>query len=180
MKTDTIQIHDKKFEPYLTFEEIDRAIQQIADRLNKELKDKNPLFIPILNGAFMFAADLFKKLNFPCEVSFVKFASYVGTSSSENVKQLMGLNHDIKGRSVVIVEDIIDSGLTIHKILDLLEQNQVRDVKIATLLLKPDAFKGTYKVDYVGLNIPNDFIVGYGLDYNQQGRNYKDIYKIIE
>ncbi|HDO27871.1 MAG TPA: hypoxanthine phosphoribosyltransferase [Bacteroidetes bacterium] len=180
MKTDTIQIHDKKFEPYLTFEEIDRAIQQIADRLNKELKDKNPLFIPILNGAFMFAADLFKKLNFPCEVSFVKFASYVGTSSSENVKQLIGLNHDIKGRSVVIVEDIIDSGLTIHKILDLLEQNQVKDVKIATLLLKPDAFKGTYKVDYVGLNIPNDFIVGYGLDYNQQGRNYKDIYKIIE
>lgn len=180
MKTDTIQIHDKKFELYLPFEEIDRAIQQIADRLNKELKDENPLFIPVLNGAFMFAADLFKKLNFPCELSFIKFASYVGTSSSENVKQLIGLNQDIKGRLVVIVEDIIDSGLTVDKILDMLRQKQVREVKIATLLLKPEAFKGSYKADYVGLEIPNDFIVGYGLDYNQHGRNYKDIYKIIE
>ena len=180
MEKNIIQLHDKKFESYLPFEKIDRAIQQIADRMNEELKNKDPLFVPVLNGAFMFAGDLFKKLNFPCEISFVKFTSYVGTSSSEEVKQLLGFDSNVKGRTVVIVEDIIDTGLTIQKIIDQLKHKKAREVKIATLLLKPEAFTRTYKVDYVGMEIPNDFIVGYGLDYNQYGRNYKDIYKIVE
>ncbi len=180
MNKNIIQLHDKKFAPFISYERIDQAIRQIADRLNKEMKDKNPLFVPVLNGAFMFAGDLFKKLNFPCEISFVKFSSYVGTASTEDVKQLLGFETNIKGRTVVLVEDIIDTGLTIRKIIDQLKQKEAKEVKIATLLLKPDAFKGNYKVDYVGMEIPNDFIVGYGLDYNQYGRNYKDIYKIIE
>ncbi|NOX86800.1 MAG: hypoxanthine phosphoribosyltransferase [Chlorobi bacterium] len=180
MNKNIIQLHDKKFEPFISYEQIDRAIQYIADRLNKEMKGKNPLFVPVLNGAFMFAGDLFKKLDFPCEISFVKFSSYVGTTSTEDVKQLLGFETDVKGRTVVIVEDIIDTGLTIHKIIDQLKQKEAREVKIATLLFKPDAFKGNYKVDYIGMKIPNDFIVGYGLDYNQYGRNYKDIYKIVE
>lgn len=176
-----IQIYDKRFEPFIEFVKIDAAIAQMADKMNRELRDHNPLFIPILNGAFMFAADLFKKLDFPCEISFVKMASYLGTTSTEVVKELIGFDpENIKGRTVVLVEDIIDSGLTVEKLLKQLNQSSVKEVKIATLLMKPDAFKGSYRVDYVGLEIPNDFIVGYGLDYNQQGRNYKDIYKIVE
>ncbi len=180
MEKNIIQLHDKKFESYITFEQIDRAVQQIAERMNEELKEKDPLFIPVLNGAFMFAGDLFKKLNFPCEISFVKFSSYVGTTSTEEVKQLLGFDANVKGRTVVILEDIIDTGLTIQKIIEQLKHKKAREVIIATLLLKPKAFTRSYKVDYVGMEIPNDFIVGYGLDYNQYGRNYSDIYKIVE
>jgi hypoxanthine phosphoribosyltransferase len=174
-----VQIHDKKFEIYIPYEKIDAAIQSIADKLNKDLPDKNPLFLSILNGAFVFAADLFKKLDFPCEISFVKLASYSGTKSTETVRQLIGFDEDLKGRNVVIIEDIIDSGLTIERVLQQLKEMGAADVKIATLLFKPNAFKAGYKIDYTGLEIPNDFIVGYGLDYNKHGRNFKDIYKII-
>ena len=176
----TIQILDKKFETFIPYKEIDEAIEKIAKTINHELHDKTPIFLVILNGSFMFAADLMKKMEFPCEISFIKLASYEGTSSTENVKELIGFNEDIKGRTIVIVEDIIDSGLTLAGVNRQLKEMGVSDIKIATLLYKPNAFKESYKIDYIGLEIPNDFIVGYGLDYNQQGRNYKDIYKIIE
>ncbi len=175
-----IQILDKKFEPYISYNEIELAIDKMAKKINDELKDDLPVFLMILNGSFMFGADLMKRIDFPCEVSFVKVASYAGTKSTEEVKELIGLNEDLKGRNVVIVEDIIDSGLTIDGILKDLKNKGVKSVKISTLLLKPKAFKGSYDIDYVGMEIPNDFIVGYGLDYNQLGRNLKDIYKIVE
>ncbi len=180
MNQKTINIHDKHFAPFIKFEEIDRAVAQIADRMNKELRDKNPLFIAILNGSFMFASDLFHKLDFPCEITFVKLASYSGTKSTETVRQLIGIDEDVVGRNIVIVEDIIDSGLTIERVLTQLRMIGAADIRIATLLYKPNTFKGDYAIDYVGLEIGNDFIVGYGLDYDKQGRNYKDIYKIVE
>lgn len=128
----------------------------------------------------MFASDLFHKLDFSCEITFVKLASYSGTKSTETVRQLIGLDEDIVGRNVVIIEDIIDSGLTMERVLAQLQMIGAADIKIATLLYKPNAFKGHYNIDYIGLEIGNDFIVGYGLDYDKQGRNYKDIYKIVE
>ena len=175
-----IQILDKKFETFIPFEKINAAIEQMAVKINNDLKEKTPIFLVILNGSFMFAGDLMKKMEFPCEISFIKLASYAGTQSTENVKELIGFNEDIKGRTIVIVEDIIDSGFTLAGVTKQLNEMGAGEVKIATLLFKPQAFKETYKIDYIGLDIPNDFIVGYGLDYNQQGRNYKDIYKIVE
>lgn len=179
MHNKTIQIQDKEFELYIPYEKIDKAVQNIADRLNRDYKEKNPLFLCILNGSFIFAADLFKKIDFPCEISFVKMASYSGTKSTENVRQLIGFDENVTGRSIVIIEDIIDSGLTMERVLEQLNAIGAAEIKIASLLYKPDAFKGNYAVDYIGMEIPNDFIVGYGLDYNQQGRNFKDIYKIV-
>lgn len=180
MSQKTIKIHDKEFAPFIKFEEIDKAVTKIADRMNKDLHDKKPLFMAILNGSFMFASDLFHKISFPCEITFVKLASYSGTKSTETVRQLIGIDEDVVGRNVVIVEDIIDSGLTMERVLTQLKMIGAADIKIATLLFKPNAFKGDYAIDYIGLEIGNDFIVGYGLDYDKQGRNYKDIYKIID
>ena len=175
-----IQVHDKVFEKSIDFQTIDEAISRIASQMNSDLPEKDPLFLSVLNGAFMFSADLFKKLNFSCEISFVKLASYSGTRSTESVRQLIGLDEDVVGRNIVIVEDIIDSGLTIERILAQLKMVGAAEIKIATLLYKPNAFKGSYAVDYVGIEIGNEFIVGYGLDYDKKGRNYKDIYKIVE
>jgi len=176
----TIQIHDKHFEPFIEFEKIDQSIEQLAQRMNVELKDTTPLFLVILNGSFMFAADLLKKITIPCEISFVKLSSYVGTQSTEQVRELIGFNEEISGRTVIILEDIIDTGITMEKVLDRLERMGAHEVKIATLLFKPSAFQKDFAIDYVGIEIPNDFIVGYGLDYDGQGRNLKDIYKIVE
>lgn len=175
-----IKVHDKIFEKTIDFKEIDTAIEKIANRMNQELRDKNPIFLSVLNGSFMFSADLFKKLDFSCEVSFVKLASYSGTRSTESVRQLIGIDEDIVGRNIVIIEDIIDSGLTVERILTQLKMVGAAEIKVATLLYKPKAFKGDYTIDYIGLEIGNDFIVGYGLDYDKQGRNFKDIYKIVE
>ena len=175
-----IQILDKKFETFIPFEKINTAIDKMAVKINADLKEKTPIFLVILNGSFMFAGDLMKKMEFPCEISFIKLASYAGTQSTENVKELIGFNEDITGRTIIIVEDIIDSGFTLAGVTKQLNDMGAGEVKIATLLFKPQAFKENYKIDYIGLEIPNDFIVGYGLDYNQQGRNYKDIYKIVE
>jgi len=180
MNQKVIQIHDKKFEPFIKFEEIDQAVAKIANRMNKDLHDKKPLFIAILNGSFMFASDLFHKIDFPCEITFVKLASYSGTKSTETVRQLIGIDEDIVGRNVVLIEDIIDSGLTMERVLAQLKMIGAADIKIATLLFKPNSFKGTYPIDYVGIEIGDDFIVGYGLDYDKHGRNFKDIYKIVE
>jgi hypoxanthine phosphoribosyltransferase len=175
-----IQILDKQFETFIPFEKINAAIDKMAIKINTDLKEKTPIFLVILNGSFMFAGDLMKKMEFPCEISFIKVASYAGTQSTENIKELIGFNEDIKGRTIVIVEDIIDSGFTLAGVTKQLNEMGAGEVRIATLLFKPQAFKENYKIDYIGLEIPNDFIVGYGLDYNQQGRNYKDIYKIVD
>lgn len=177
---DNIKIHNKTFEPFILFDKINNAISNLADNINRDLKGQTPIFLVILNGSFMFAGDLLKKINLPCEVSFVKLASYVGTQSTENVRQLIGFDEEITGRTIIIVEDIIDSGITLENVLETLENMGAADVRIATLLFKPAAFQKAYNIDYVGIEIPNDFIVGYGLDYDSQGRNLKDIYKIIE
>ncbi|MCW3805133.1 hypoxanthine phosphoribosyltransferase [Plebeiibacterium marinum] len=175
-----IKLLDKEFELSIPFETIDKAIEGIAQKMNEELADKDPLMICVLNGSFMFAADLMKKLNFPCEISFVKLSSYQGTSSTGKVKELIGLNENIEGRCVVVLEDIIDTGFTIEKIQKQLEGYQPSEVKIATMLYKPEACKVDLTIDYKGMDIPNDFIVGYGLDYDGHGRNLANIYTVVK
>ncbi len=175
-----IQVLDKKFVPSISAEKIDQAIQKVAGYMNEDLAGKNPLFIVVLNGAFMFASDLLKKINFDCEVSFVKLSSYVGTQTTNTVRELIGLDRVLKGRTVVIIEDIIDTGITMAHTLPLLKNLEAKDVKVATLLFKPDAFQKDYRIDYVGMKIPNDFIIGYGLDYNGYGRNLPEIYTVVK
>jgi len=176
---DFIQVKDKKFGPFIKSAQIELAVQNIADQINVELKDKNPLFIVVLNGAFMFASDLLKKITIDCELSFVKLSSYVGTQTTSTVRELIGLDRVLKGRTVVVVEDIIDTGITMAHTVPLLHQLEAKDVKIATLLFKPAAFQKDFKIDYIGIKIPNDFIIGYGLDYDGQARNLPEIYKIV-
>ena len=175
-----IKVLDKEFKLYIKQEEIETVIKDIANQINVEYKDKNPLLLVMLNGAFMFASQLFKELTIDCETSFVKYASYDGTQSTCEVKELIGLNSSLEGRDVIIIEDIIDSGFTMRCLLQKLEAMKVSSVKIATMLFKPNAFKFDYKIDYIGMNIGNEFIVGYGLDYNQHGRNYGSIYKVVQ
>jgi hypoxanthine phosphoribosyltransferase len=152
----------------------------MAEKMNTDLAGKDPLFICILNGSFMFAAELFKRIELvETEISFVKLASYQGDKTTGHVKQLIGLNENIEGRTVVILEDIVDTGITIENILMQLAKLNPKEVKIATLLLKPDSLQKEVQLDYIGLEIPNDFIVGYGLDYNGHGRNLLDIYSVI-
>ena len=168
-----IQIKDKRFKTFIPEEKIMKEVARVADEINRDLSGTNPLFISVLNGSFMFTADLMKHLTMPCEVSFVKLASYEGTSSTGKVKELVGLSDDITGRTVVIVEDIVDTGLTMRQLVETLRARGPKEIRIATLLVKPD-------IDYEAMNIPNDFIVGYGLDYDGLGRNYRDIYTVIE
>jgi hypoxanthine phosphoribosyltransferase len=175
-----VKVHDKEFSISINGEEIDKAVQSVANQINRDLEGKNPLFLVVLNGAFMFASDLLKKITIPCEVSFVKLSSYVGTQTTHTVRELIGLDEVLTDRNVVIVEDIIDTGITMGVTIGKLKNLRAADVKIATLLFKPKAFEKDYKIDYIGMNIPNDFIVGYGLDYNGHGRNLPNIYKIIE
>ncbi|MDQ3193071.1 MAG: hypoxanthine phosphoribosyltransferase [Bacteroidota bacterium] len=173
-----VKVKDKEFEVFITEKEILKAIDVVVEKMQKDLQGKNPLFIAILNGAFMFASDLFKKYEGDCEISFVKYASYAGTSTTGQVITLIGSNEKVTDRTVVILEDIIDSGITMEKVVSDIKEFNPLDVKIATLLFKPEAFTKNYPIDYIGLSIPNDFIVGYGLDYDGYGRNLKDIYKI--
>ena len=176
----TIRVHDKEFSLYIQSEQIADAIKNVADQINNDLVGKNPLFLVVLNGAFMFASDLLKQISLPCDISFVKLSSYIGTQTTSVVRELIGLDEVLHDRSVVIIEDIIDTGITMGVTREKLRKLEAMDVKIASLLFKPDAFKMNYEIDYIGIEIPNDFIVGYGLDYNGHGRNYPDIYKIIE
>jgi hypoxanthine phosphoribosyltransferase len=148
--------------------------------INIDMKGRDPLFLCVLNGAYVFAADLLKKVNVDCEISFVKLSSYVGTKTTNTVRELIGLDHVLTDRTVVVIEDIIDTGLTMSYTMEKLRKLGASDVRIATLLFKPEAFKKNYPIDYVGIVTPNDFIVGYGLDYDGFGRNLPDIYKIIE
>ena len=180
MNRKTIHVIDKEFEIFIPNSKINIAIQNVANQMNIDYKNKKPLFVVILNGAFMFAADLMKKLDIECEVSFVKLSSYEGTKSTEKVKKIIGLNESIAGRHIIIVEDIIDTGITMEHLLEELGALNPHDIKISTLLFKPDAFRKDYKIDYVGLDIPNDFILGYGLDYDGFARNLPDIYKLIK
>ena len=171
-----VTIKDKTFRVNIPASEINKAVGEVAHRINAELKDKKPLFLAVLNGSFMFASDLMKKLTIDCEISFVKVASYHGTSSTGSVKSLIGLNEDIKGRTVVIIEDIVDTGLTIEALVQQLEAMEPAEIRIATLLYKPEAYRKRIELDYVAIVVPNDFLVGYGLDYDGWGRNLPDIY----
>lgn len=171
-----IQIQNKQFELYIPEEEIQKAVQKTALQIRDDLQNNNPLFICVLNGAFMFAADLMKCCNFPSEITFVKLQSYQGMNSTGNIKEIYGLLEDVEGRDVVIIEDVVDSGQTVSHLEQDIKKRNPKSFRIATLLLKPEAVKTGIRPDYVAMEIPNDFIVGYGLDYNGQGRNLKDIY----
>jgi hypoxanthine phosphoribosyltransferase len=174
----TVKIKDKEFQLFLTQEAIEKAIDEVARKLNNDLDGKDPLFICVLNGSFIYASELMKRVTIPCEVSFVKVSSYKGVTSTGKLKEIYGLEEDIKDRTVVIVEDIVDTGYTMSLILEQLSCDEPKEILVSTLLLKPDALKQPVQVDYVALEIPNDFIVGYGLDYDGYGRNLPDIYKI--
>ena len=176
----TIKIHDKVFRTSYSEAEILQHVKAVADRLNKDMEGKNPLFLAVLNGSFIFAADLMRMITIPCEISFVKLASYQGTLSTGKVKEVIGINEDITGRTVVIIEDIVESGLTMKRMIDTLGTRNPESVHICTLLLKPEKLEVNLNVEYAAMEIPNDFIVGYGLDYNQQGRNLREIYTLVE
>lgn len=175
-----VKILDKEFEKNIAFEDIQAAIQRIADRISDDYRDSHPMFLCVLNGAFMFAADLFKYYQHPCEISFIQLSSYDGTDTTGKVETIIGLSHEIKDRDVIILEDIVDSGITVAHLVEDMKHYEPKSVRIATLLLKPDAVQNDVRPDYVGIEIPNDFIVGFGLDYNGYGRNFKDIYRIVE
>ncbi len=175
-----VKILDKEFGLFIPYEKIRSEIEQMAEQMNRDLKGKNPLFVCILNGSFMFAAEIYKRIDLlDSEITFVKLASYDGDKSTGKIKQLIGLNEEIEGRTVVVLEDIVDTGITINNIHQQLESKNPKEIKIATLLLKPGALKKEVSLDYIGLEIPDDFIVGYGLDYNGYGRNLIDIYSVI-
>ena len=171
-----VTLKDKTFVPYLSTDKISECVKSIAKAINLDLALDTPLFLVVLNGSFMFAADLLKEVVVPCQISFIKLASYQGTNSTGTITEMIGLTEEIKGRTVVIVEDIVDTGVTIEKLVDLLTKKEVKQIKVATFLFKPDAYKKSIKIDYKGIEIPNDFVVGYGLDYDGLGRNMKEVY----
>lgn len=177
--TKKVRVLDKEFEVSIPSAVIQARIEELARELEKDMKEKRPVFLGILNGSFMFAADLFKRINFEAQISFLKLASYQGTSTTGTVKQLIGLNQDIKGQHVIIIEDIVDTGTTLDTIVRQLSGYQPASIQIMSLLYKPEACKQDIKLDYIGFSIPNDFIVGYGLDYNGFGRNLEDIYTLV-
>ena len=177
---DKIKVRDREFTVSIPEAKILQRGAEVAAQINNDLKNENPLFLAVLNGSFVFAADLMRCMEMPCEISFVRMASYEGTSSTGKVKQLIGLKEEIKGRTVVIVEDIIDSGLTMKNLLATLEEKQPKDIRIAALLVKPGNLQVDLDIPYCCFDIPNDFIVGYGLDYDGEGRNLRSIYTVVE
>lgn len=174
----TIKLHDLYFKPFIKEEEINSIVQSLVQKIETDCKGEIPLFIGILNGSFMFVSDFVKSYKGDCEISFVKLASYEGTSTTEKVKQLVGINENLEGRTVVILEDIIDTGNTLQEIYNIFKDKKVKQLKIATLFFKPDVFKKELQIDYIGKSIPDKFIVGYGLDYNGLGRNKPAIYQL--
>jgi hypoxanthine phosphoribosyltransferase len=179
MEPRTITIHDCDFSTYMYEEEIIARVHMLAEQLDKDYEGKNPLFLAVLNGSFMFTADLMKRINIPCEISFIRMSSYQDMHSTGHVKEVLGLKEDIEGRDVVIIEDIVDTGHTVNALLNQLREKNPASLEIATLLMKPECLQHQLDVKYVAKSIPNDFVVGYGLDYNGLGRNLRDIYKIV-
>lgn len=177
---DIVKIKDKTFKISIPEAEILKHVKEVADCINRDMADKFPLFLSVLNGSFMFTADLMKMITIPCEISFVKLASYQGVISTGNIKEVIGINEDLSGRTIIIIEDIIDTGLTMRRMIESIGTRNPKSVHICSLLLKPDSLKEDIDVDYVAMKIPNDFIVGYGLDYDQQGRNLRDIYTVVD
>ncbi len=175
-----IQLHDLYFKPFISEQEVDETVQRMVDEIANDLQDEIPVFIGILNGSFMFVSDFVKKYPKPCEVTFIKLASYEGVKSTEDIQRLIGLTQDLTGRTVVILEDIIDSGNTLVEVHRIFKNEGVKDLKIATLFYKPEAYKKDFKLHYVGKEIPNKFIVGYGLDYDGLGRDLPEIYQLKE
>ncbi len=176
----SVQIKDKTFILSIPAEKIQEEVKRVAEQINKDLAGTNPIFICVLNGAFMFAGDLMKYVTIPCEVTFVKLSSYEGIISTGKVKEVLGLSEDVEGRTIVVVEDIIDTGLTMAKIIDSLQRFHPKQVKVASFLQKPEALQTNVPLDYIAIKIPNDFIVGYGLDYDGFGRNLPDIYTLAK
>ena len=179
-KMSRVTILDKTFETSIPEAEILERVKRVAEQINKDMAGKNPLFLAVLNGSFIFAADLMRFINIPSEISFVKLASYEGTTSTGEIKEVIGLNEDISGRDVIIVEDIVDTGSTMKRMLETLGTRNPRSLHICTLLLKPGKLAVPLNVEYVAMEIPNDFIVGYGLDYDQQVRSLRDIYTLVQ
>ncbi len=175
-----IKLRDKAFDIYISEEKILEKVKELAENINRDYKDKKPLFIAILNGSFMFASDLFKHITIDAEITFIKLASYKGMKSSGQVITAIGLEMDLIDRDVIIVEDIVDTGKTLHYFIPKLQHQQPASLKIASLLHKPEALKHPLTIDYIGFNIPNKFVVGYGLDYDGLGRNLKEIYQLAE
>ncbi len=173
-----VQIHDKIFEPYIPSEKIQSRIGELGQKIDLDLKGKNPVFLGVLNGSFRFASDLMTHINEDCEINFLKVASYSGTETSGKVSELIGLNIDISGRDIIVIEDIVDTGHTLKFLLETLAKKNPKSIRIATLLFKPEAYLKEYPLDYIGFEIPNLFVVGYGLDYDGYGRNLNDIYQI--
>ena len=176
----TIKIHDKEFQISITRSEIEKEIKRVADEINKDYKGKRPLLLGVLNGSFMFASDLMKELNIECEISFVKLSSYQGTTTTGTIREVLGLAESIAGRDVIIIEDIVDTGFTMQKMLKTLEIREPASIAIASLFLKPSRMQVPIEVKYSAFTIPDRFIVGYGLDYDGLGRNLPDIYDSVE
>ncbi|MBR4129982.1 MAG: hypoxanthine phosphoribosyltransferase [Bacteroidaceae bacterium] len=175
----TIKVKDKTFSVSISERALKRQIKRIAEKINRDYEGQEPVFLAVLNGSFIFAADLLREIDLPCEISFVKLASYEGTSSTGSIREVIGLNIDITGRPVIIVEDIVDTGLTMAHMLETLQKQNPASIDICTLLLKPEKLQVKLDIRYVCMQIPDDFVVGYGLDYDGFGRNTKDIYTII-
>jgi hypoxanthine phosphoribosyltransferase len=176
-----ITLYNKVFSKYISAGEIANAVKSVAEQINSDMKNEEaPVFLSILNGSFMFTADLMRYINFDCLLSFVKLSSYDGLSSKGEIKELIGLNFDLTGKTVIVLEDIVDTGVTMEHLVDVISKYKPKQLKIATMLFKPDAYVKDIKLDYTGILVPNEFIVGYGLDYNGLGRNYPDIYKLVK
>lgn len=175
-----ISVKDKKFRVSITADEIQKNVKRVADEINRDYAGGDVHFVGILNGAFMFAADLLKNITVDCNIDFVKVSSYSGTSTTGEVTELIGLNKDIAGKDIIIVEDIVETGITMSKVLELLKKLGARSVKIAILVFKPESFKGGFDIDYIGFRLPKSFIIGYGFDYDGYYRNLPEIYSLVE
>lgn len=174
-----LKVHDKEFKPYISADSISNEVKRVAAEINKDYAGKKPLFIAILNGSFMFAADLFKEINIEAEICFIKLASYKGIKSSGQVITAIGLDVDLVGREIIVIEDIVDTGNTLTKFLPQIHHHHPASLKIAALLHKPEAMVHPIKIDYLGFSVPNKFLLGYGLDYDGLGRNIKEIYQLV-
>ena len=175
-----VKIKDKTFKTSISEQEIKQRIREVAAKINEDMAGKNPLFLGVLNGAFMFAADLMREITIPREISFVKLASYQGTTSTGKVKEIFGINEDLTDRTVIIIEDIVDTGRTMKQMMESLGTRRLASVHVCSLFVKPDKLQEPIDIDYACFSIPNDFIVGYGLDYDQYGRNLREIYTLVE